>query len=82
MVSTDRSASGLNATMMGQVAGTAAYMSPEQARGDINKLDGRTDVYALGAILYEILTGRPAYQGRSSMEILSKFSPDHHNRFD
>ena len=72
VVSTDRSEAGANATRVGQVAGTPAYMSPEQARGEIDKLDGRTDIHALGAILYEILTGRAAYEGRSGLEILRK----------
>ena len=72
VVSTDRSQAGANATRMGQVAGTPAYMSPEQARGQIDKLDGRTDVYALGAILYEILTGKAAYEGNSGLAVLKK----------
>ena len=48
-------------TMDGRVMGTPAYMSPEQARGQIDQLDKRTDVFALGAILCEILTGQPPY---------------------
>jgi serine/threonine-protein kinase len=47
----------------GQVMGTLAYMSPEQARGDTREIDRRTDIYALGAILYELLTGERLFNG-------------------
>src|SRR5262249_1194512 len=47
----------------GQVMGTPAYMPPEQARGEVDRLDERCDVFSLGAILCVILTGKPAYQG-------------------
>ncbi len=52
------------------VMGTPAYMSPEQARADHEKIDQRSDVFALGAMLFEILTGHPPYQGRSAVDLL------------
>ena len=53
----DRGAEATLETLAGQVIGTLAYMSPEQVRGDIAAIDGRADVYALGAIGYEVLGG-------------------------
>ncbi len=55
----------------GQVMGTLPYMPPEQARGEVDRLDERCDVFSLGAILCEILTGRPAYQG-TQQEVFAK----------
>jgi formylglycine-generating enzyme required for sulfatase activity len=48
---------------LGEVAGTAPYMAPEQVRGETHRLDGRTDIWALGVILYLVLTGRKPFAG-------------------
>jgi serine/threonine protein kinase/Tfp pilus assembly protein PilF len=59
-------------TEAGSLLGTPAYMPPEQANGDIATLDRRADVFGLGAILCEILTGSPPYVGRSGEEVRRK----------
>lgn len=61
-------------TRSGAFFGTPSYAAPEQAAGRIREIDPRTDVYSLGAILYEILTGLVPFSGASVAEILRKVS--------
>ena len=58
------------ATRAGFILGTAAYMSPEQARG--KAADKRADIWAFGVVFYEMLTGRPLYAGQTAAEILAR----------
>ncbi len=50
--------------LAGEVAGTLAFMAPEQVRGETHRFDGRTDVWAMGVILYSALTGRLPFRGK------------------
>ena len=59
-------------TLHGLIVGTPPYISPEQARGELDKIDGRSDIYVLGGILYSILTLRPPVEGTSVHEVVEK----------
>lgn len=59
-------------TESGAVIGTPAYMSPEQARGEARRLDRRSDVYSLGATLYDVLTGRPPFEDETVVNVILK----------
>jgi len=72
IVSTVRSGDAGSASMTGSVMGTPAYMPPEQARGEVEHMDERSDVFALGAILCEILTGKPPYVGEGQGALLTQ----------
>ena len=66
------SSSGSSETLPGSALGTPAYMSPEQAGGDLDRLGPRSDVYSLGATLYCLLTGKPPFEGDDIGEILRR----------
>jgi serine/threonine-protein kinase len=72
VIATARSGSAAEHSQAGSILGTPAYMAPEQARGETEQLDERCDVFALGSILCEILTGGPAFLGRTTGEIQRK----------
>jgi serine/threonine protein kinase len=57
-------------TLAGTAVGTPAYMAPEQAAGEVDRVAARSDVYALGATLYVILTGRAPFGGKTTAEVL------------
>ncbi len=68
----DRADADLELSLQGSVLGTPAYMPPEQALGRLKDIDERSDVYSLGAILYEILTLHPPVEGKNAIDLITR----------
>ena len=77
IIETVRSDSSAHQTRTGSVSGTPCYMAPEQAFGMNEDVGTATDVYTLGAILYEILSGLPPFSGSSAEEVIEKVKHSH-----
>ncbi|MHC4600243.1 MAG: serine/threonine-protein kinase, partial [Planctomycetota bacterium] len=72
LVDTIRSSEAVGRTLSGEIMGTPSYMPPEQADGLVEKIDERSDVFALGGILYRILTFEPLYAGETVANVMMK----------
>jgi serine/threonine protein kinase len=62
----------LGSTALRAISGSPPYMAPEQARGQWERIDARTDIYGLGAVLYHLLTGQPPREGKTPIEVLER----------
>jgi serine/threonine-protein kinase len=71
-IRTVRTAGPDTGSQAGSVLGTPAYMAPEQARGEVDRLDERCDVFGLGAILCQVLTGQPPHAGGSQLQVFAR----------
>ena len=61
-----------NPTAQGTLLGTIQYMAPEQVEGKNDEIDGRTDIFAFGAVVYEMATGKKAFEGQTNASVMSK----------
>jgi len=61
-----------NPTVEGTILGTLQYMAPEQVEGKVEELDSRTDIFAFGAVVYEMATGQRAFQGQTAASLIAK----------